>query len=174
MSVKLAILGILKRGPVHGYELKSVIEREMGDWTSIAFGSVYFALKKLTENGYVEQSFTDNNGNRPSKIIYRITDEGEIEFTRLLREIWNNSDRQYFTFDIALFFSKYITKPEALNFIDTRIAEIDFAEKHVEFHKNEQISKEGIPPVAEAIFTHTLSHLSAEKKWLEDIKKYFK
>lgn len=36
---ELAVLGILIRGPLHGYEIKQIIQREMGDWTNIAFGS---------------------------------------------------------------------------------------------------------------------------------------
>ena len=94
MSVKLAILGMLKKGPVHGYELKSSIEKEMGDWTSIAFGSIYFALKKLTENNFVEQLDKMQFGNRPSRIIYKITDKGEKEFIRLLRELMGKKKRK--------------------------------------------------------------------------------
>ena len=174
MSVKLAILGFLKRGPIHGYELKSLIEKEMGDWTSIAFGSIYFALKKLTENGFVEHFDTDKNGNRPSRIIYKITDKGEKEFSRLLNELWNNSDRQYYPFDIALFFSSFISSKEALSYIDKRIYELDFAEKYIELHKNDQMSLDNIPRIAEAVFSHSLFHISAEKEWLKSIKKYFK
>jgi len=51
MSTRLVILGLLRERPLYGYEIKHVIEDHMGDWTSIAFGSIYFALGKLTEIG---------------------------------------------------------------------------------------------------------------------------
>ena len=173
MSVKLAILGMLKKGPVHGYELKSSIEKEMGDWTSIAFGSIYFALKKLTENNFVEQLDKMQFGNRPSRIIYKITDKGEKEFIRLLRELWEKSERSYYPFDIALYFSEHIEKKEAVKFINKRIRELEFAVKYVKAHEKEQMEIEKIPPVSEAVFSHTLYHLEAEICWLKSIIKYF-
>jgi len=53
MSVRLVILGLLCDRPLYGYEIKQIIEEHMGDWTSIAFGSIYFALDKLAEEGFV-------------------------------------------------------------------------------------------------------------------------
>ena len=49
MSVRLVLLGLLHERPLYGYEIKQIIEEHMGDWTSIAFGSIYFALDKLAE-----------------------------------------------------------------------------------------------------------------------------
>ena len=67
MSVRLVILGMLQWGEMHGYELKQHIERKMGDWTSIAFGSIYFALRKLSDEGLVERTEEERHGNRPSR-----------------------------------------------------------------------------------------------------------
>jgi DNA-binding PadR family transcriptional regulator len=77
MSVKLVILGFLKRKALYGYEIKQMVEREMGDWTNIAFGSIYFALSKLTKEGFITQKETQKRDYRPSRIIYQITEKGE-------------------------------------------------------------------------------------------------
>ena len=174
MSVKTAILGILKRGPLYGYEIKSIIEREMGDWTSIAFGSIYFALKKLTEEGYIVKSDIEHQDNKPSRIIYKITEKGESKFINNLNELWKNEDRIFFPLDIALYFSDYINNKDILNFIDKRIVEIEYASKHVSGHRKDVTSDNNIPAVAEAIFLHTEHHLEAELNWLKAIRKYFK
>ena len=173
MSVKTAILGILKRGPMYGYEIKSVIEREMGDWTSIAFGSIYFALKKLTEGEYIVKDDIEHQDNKPSRIIYRITEKGEKEFIHCLNQLWSSDDRTFFPIDIALYFSDYINKNDILNYIDKRIKGIEYAVKYVSGHKKDVTAVKEIPDVAEAIFSHTEYHLSAELKWLKEIKKYF-
>ena len=55
MSVRLVLLGLLLDGPKYGYELKHIIEDHMGDWTSIAFGSIYFALDKLSKEEFIEK-----------------------------------------------------------------------------------------------------------------------
>ena len=62
MSTRLVILGFLRGRPLYGYEIKQMIEHVMGDWTNIAFGSIYFALKKLTEDGFIEKAATEQEG----------------------------------------------------------------------------------------------------------------
>ena len=68
MSTRLVILASLRDQPLHGYEIKQIIEEHMGDWTNIAFGSIYFALGKLAEEGMIEKIATEKEGNRPSRI----------------------------------------------------------------------------------------------------------
>jgi DNA-binding PadR family transcriptional regulator len=90
MSTRLVILGLLRDQPLHGYEIKQIIEEHMGDWTSIAFGSIYFALGKLSEEGLIEMAVTEKKGNRPSRSVYQITESGRSEFLRLLKEVWRD------------------------------------------------------------------------------------
>jgi len=104
MSTRLVILGLLKDQSLHGYEIKQIIEEHMGDWTSIAFGSIYFALGKMSEEGLIKKVATEKEGNRPSRSIYQITATGRKEFLRLLREVWSEFERQYFGIDIGLAF----------------------------------------------------------------------
>ena len=121
MSTKLVILGLLQDKPLHGYELKHIIEEHMGDWTNIAFGSIYFALNKLDEEGFIERISQEKIGNRPSRSIYKISSKGKTEFFSLLRETWQKYERQFFSLDIALSFSKYLSKNEIKGFIQERI-----------------------------------------------------
>ncbi|NLZ13794.1 MAG: PadR family transcriptional regulator, partial [Thermotogaceae bacterium] len=86
MNIRLVILGLLQRRPMHGYEIKQEIERGMGDWTDIAFGSIYFAISKLAEEQSISESGKEKVGNRPSRIIYTITEKGRQEFIRILRD----------------------------------------------------------------------------------------
>ena len=88
MSTRLVMLGLLRERPLYGYEIKHIIEEHMGDWTNIAFGSIYFALGKLAEEGFIEQVAVEQEGRRPSRSVYQITEEGRDEFLRLLREVW--------------------------------------------------------------------------------------
>ncbi len=69
----MVILGLLRDQPLHGYEIKHIIEEHIGDWTSIAFGSIYFASGKLSEEGLIEMVATEKAGNLPSRGIYQIT-----------------------------------------------------------------------------------------------------
>ena len=102
MSTRLVILGLLRDRPLYGYELKQIIEEHMGDWTNIAFGSIYYALGKLDEEGLIEQVAVEQEGRRPSRSVYQITAAGQAEFLRLLREVWGEVERHYYALDIGL------------------------------------------------------------------------
>jgi DNA-binding PadR family transcriptional regulator len=170
MSTKLVILGLLKDKPLYGYELKHIIEEHMGDWTNIAFGSIYFALKKMTEEAYVRELGQEKREGRPSRRIYEITEKGMGEFQALLLQLWTDDNREYFPLDIGLFFLNELPEEKRLSLIEARLKRIHGVLSHLENHSREVVSNPSVPPVAGAIFSHTLYHLKAEKEWLEELK----
>jgi len=171
MSIRLVILGVLNDGPKHGYEIKHIIEDHMGDWTNIAFGSIYFALKKLTEEGLLNKIAEEKEGNRPARLIYEITEEGRKEFDELLKKAWINVERNYFEFDVALFFIGFVKKEKVMEYVDKRIEvlgkELEGLKKHYSYHKENT----KVPAIAFEIMNHTLEHQKAELKWLVSLKE---
>jgi DNA-binding PadR family transcriptional regulator len=168
MSVRLVLLGLLHDQPLYGYEIKQIIEEHMGDWTSIAFGSIYFALDKLSEEKLVEKVSVEQMGNRPSRIVYQITPAGEEEFLRLLRESWQNIEREYYEVDICLFFLNRLSTGEVKKYLQARLAQLEGSLKYLKSHEETEISNPEIPPQAKAIFSHTRIHLQAEYEWTRD------
>ncbi len=169
MTVRLVILGLLRENPLYGYELKQIIEEHMGDWTSIAFGSIYFALDKLAEEGFVEKVSVEKEGRRPSRSVYRITEAGRQEFLHLLRESWQQVERQYFSLDICLFFIDALQPEEILSYLRARQKILRDTLEHIESHRAEQVSQPEVPPVAQAIFDHSITHTRAELVWVTDL-----
>lgn len=51
--LELAVLGILKEQPLHGYELKKRLSETLGPLSSVSFGSLYPALNRLEAAGAV-------------------------------------------------------------------------------------------------------------------------
>jgi len=51
-----ALLGLLTRGPSHGYELKGALERAFGGHWEINFGQLYTTLGRLERDGLVEDA----------------------------------------------------------------------------------------------------------------------
>ena len=51
--LELAVLGILKEQPLHGYELKKRLSETLGPLSSVSFGSLYPALNRLESAGAV-------------------------------------------------------------------------------------------------------------------------
>ncbi|MBN1994423.1 MAG: PadR family transcriptional regulator [Anaerolineae bacterium] len=170
MSVRLVILGLLRDRPLHGYEIKHIIEDHMGDWTNIAFGSIYFALGRLAEEGFIEKIATEQEGHRPSRTIYQITQTGQDEFKRLLREVWQNLERHYFTIDIGLIFMEALPLEEVKGYLYGRVAHLEAILNHLDTHQAEVMTDEEAPSeMVKIIFSHSRLHFEAELTWTREL-----
>ena len=165
--MKLLILGMLMEGPMHGYDLKKTVEERAGDFTDYKFGSVYFALKKLTEQKLTKVVDITAEGARPQKKIYQITDKGKKAFIKLLKERFVTFDRTYYPIDECLFFSYYLDKETvegSLNRqLNTCTKAIDYLQEHIKSMSADDAQKYK----AQLIIEHSLMHMKAEKDWLE-------
>jgi DNA-binding PadR family transcriptional regulator len=170
MSTRLVILGFLRGQPLYGYEIKRMIEQIMGDWTNIAFGSIYFALKKLAKEGFVEKIGTEQEGSRPSRTVYQITDAGREEFLRLLREVWDSVERQTFAFDIGLSFMSALPIEEVKGYLRKRAKHLEHVIQFLEGHQAEELADEHVPRrLAASVFGHHRVHLQAELGWTREL-----
>lgn len=169
MSTRLVILGLLRERPLYGYEIKQIIEEHMGDWTNIAFGSIYFALNKLSEERFIEKVGTEQEGSRPSRTVYQVTEAGRAEFLRLLRAVWSEVERQYFAIDIGLAFMEALPIEEVKGYLQGRVAQLEGIIGHVTEHREEQLAQPEVPRTAAAVFDHSLAHFRAELTWTRDL-----
>jgi len=170
LSTRLVILGYLRGRPLYGYELKQLIEHVMGDWTNIAFGSIYYALGKLADEGFVEKVGTEQEGGRPSRNVYQITDAGRGEFLRLLREVWDNVEQQTFDFDIGLSFMSALPIEELQGYLRKRVTHLEHILQYLDAHQAEELADEHVPNrLVSTVFDHHRLHLQAELDWTRDL-----
>ena len=72
----IVLLSLLAEQPRHGYDLDRVIEqRGYRQWTSLAFSSVYYLLKRLSERGLLEP----DEGSQGRRTVFRVTEDGRRE-----------------------------------------------------------------------------------------------
>lgn len=171
MTVRLVILGLLRERPLYGYEIKQIIEEHMSDWTSIAFGSIYFALEKMAEEKFVEKVQVEQRGNRPSRSVYQITPAGRDEFLRLLRAVWEDLERQYFSIDVGVAFMDALPPEEVKDYLRKRIKQLEGVLVYLDAHQQDEMSsrRAELPPSAAAIFEHSRIHFQAELSWSRDL-----
>lgn len=72
-------------GPLHGYGLARRIEQTSGDLLSINYGTLYPALLKLEQEGFVKSEWGASENNRRAK-FYRLTRAGRKRLERDKRE----------------------------------------------------------------------------------------
>ena len=170
MSTRLVILGFLRGRPQYGYEIKQMIEHVMGDWTDIAFGSIYYALGKLAEEAFVEKVGTEQEGGRPSRTVYQITDSGREEFLRLLREVWDRIEEQTFDVDIGLTFVGALPRDEVQGYLNKRVTHLEHILQYLDTHQAEELEDDHSPPrLVAAVFDHHRVHYKAELDWTRDL-----
>ena len=79
----IVVLSLLAEQPRHGYDLDRVIEqRGYRQWTSLAFSSVYYVLKRLAERGLVEP----DEGSTGRRTVFRVTGTGHSELSKAADE----------------------------------------------------------------------------------------
>jgi len=70
-----AVLGLLSREELSGYDLKRWMERPLGYFWSARHSQIYPELARLEEEGLVTHTLVEQSG-KPDKKVYRITAEG--------------------------------------------------------------------------------------------------
>jgi DNA-binding PadR family transcriptional regulator len=86
--LELAVLGLLHRTPMHGYELSRELTSVLGPFRAVAFGTLYPCLKDLQERGLIAAEAGEEAPGRPrrSRKVYRLTAEGKERLQDLLTE----------------------------------------------------------------------------------------
>jgi PadR family transcriptional regulator PadR len=74
-TLDLLILKTLSWGPAHGYAVARWIETLTGEVLRVGEGSLYPALHRLEERGWVESSWQISSTKRRTK-VYRLTAKG--------------------------------------------------------------------------------------------------
>ena len=72
-------------GPLHGYGIARRIEQTSGDLLSINYGTLYPALLKLEQEGYISSEWGTSENKRRAK-YYRLTRAGRKQLAREARE----------------------------------------------------------------------------------------
>jgi PadR family transcriptional regulator len=76
-------------GPLHGYGIARRIEQTSGNLLSVNYGTLYPALLKLEQEGYISSDWGLSDNNRKAK-YYKLTRAGRKQLGREARE-WHET-----------------------------------------------------------------------------------
>jgi transcriptional regulator len=89
-TLALMILRTLETmGPQHGYGLARRIEQTSGDVLALNYGTLYPALLKLEQEGYIRSRWGSSENNRRAK-FYELTKAGQRRL-RVAAEEWKQT-----------------------------------------------------------------------------------
>ena len=85
-TLALMVLKTLETlGPLHGYGIARRIEQTSGDLLAVNYGTLYPALLKLEQEGYVASEWGISHNNRKAK-FYKLTRAGHKQLQKESRE----------------------------------------------------------------------------------------
>ena len=92
--LELAVLGLLRTSPLHGYELRQQLKATLGAFRAFSYGSLYPSLRRMREAGWITEDDGDAEvvadapalTGRRGKIVYKLTAEGKEHLQELLSE----------------------------------------------------------------------------------------
>lgn len=172
MTMKLVILGLLLERDMHPYEITLVMrERNYDHMMKLQMGSLYYAVDKLGQEGYIEAREVIRSSDRPDKTIYRITDKGKALFEQLILQQIKKTDQIFNPLYLALALSRHIDQDKVEQRLAERIREI---EHQVNFAY--QVYEEHISIVSRSAlhlmygrYEHSLTELKWLKRLYEDV-----
>ncbi len=158
--LKFALLGLLTRGPKHGYDLKNELEQALGGHWEINFGQIYTTLARLERDRLVEVIAEDQDGR--GKKTYRISAEGRKDLGAWFRGPVEKPRQLRDEFFIKLIISRLAGEPDPAGIIDrqrqaylTQLREL-----------TAMTSRTGGPDI-ELMIEGAILHLQADLRWLD-------
>lgn len=118
--IDMAILGLLKERPMHGYELKKRLSYLLGHFWTVSYGSLYPALKRLEKANAIERAYAIKKKTR-NRNVYRITDGGVNMFMSMLTDAMTekalaDTDK----FDVRMAFFQYLEPETRIKMLEKR------------------------------------------------------
>ncbi|XVV12040.1 PadR family transcriptional regulator [Actinoplanes sp. CA-131856] len=133
-ATRMMILGLVQwMQPVHGYDVRRELLSWSADkWANVQPGSIYHALRKMTEEGLLREVVTEQVGARPARTTYEMTEKGEAEFQALLRKEWWNLAQMTDPFMAAFSFLPALPPEEAAAALRNRATQLRSAVQQLE------------------------------------------
>lgn len=85
LPMEQALLGLLMKGPLHGYDLHRLTKSQLGHIWYMGMSNIYNTLNRLERNGHVESDLAPQESHPPRK-VYRITRAGRKIFRAWVRQ----------------------------------------------------------------------------------------
>jgi DNA-binding PadR family transcriptional regulator len=117
--LELAVLGLLKERPMHGYQLSRELTESLGGLWRVSYGTLYPTLRRLEKDEAIASEPGDQRGARRKK-VFRITPKGEQLFLELLQETPHDTQSEDARFRMRLAFFRYLPPETRIRLLERR------------------------------------------------------
>jgi DNA-binding PadR family transcriptional regulator len=165
-TLELAVLGLLHDSPLHGYELRKRLNLMLGWGRLLSYGSLYPALKKMLRGDLIEETVPSGPQTRRQRIVYKVTDLGTEEFSRLMSEVgpaaWEDDN-----FDIRFRFFSSTDMEIRLRVLEGRRSRLQ--ERLDRVQRELSMTQAEADRYAAELQRHGVESVEREVRWLSDL-----
>lgn len=162
----LAVLAQLREHPMHPYEIARVLkERRTDESVRLNYGSLYSVITALVRDGFIEPAGTEQEGNRPQRTVYRLTDDGRAEVDDWMRSLLATPVKEYPQFMAALSLARVLTPDDAADHLRARLVALRVAVRRIE--EDLEVRAEEVPAPFTVEVEYELALLLAELRYTE-------
>ena len=172
-TIDLIVLGMLKKQPLSAYDIQKLVEyRNISKWVKISTPSIYKKVIQLEEKGLL-QSVPVRENNMPEKAVYSLTDSGEQEFERLMRELSAQPIRMFLDFNAVIV--NLDSVPSEMQ--KTCVANIEKNVRELKMYLEENLREKGnmpdVPEIGMAVLRQQLVLAEMIETWISSLKSEF-
>ena len=164
--LELAILGLLKEQPMHGYQLSRELGDALGGFWRVSYGSLYPTLRRLETDGAV-QSVADGEARGRRKNTYEITEKGEKLFFELLQETPHDNTTEDTKFRVRLAFFRYLPPETRIRLLERRRATLE--DRLSTIKDSLHTTRERVDTYTLSLMEHGRSATESDIAWLEGL-----
>ncbi len=165
MHKTLLILGLLLRGPLHGYEIHRIVRAHGALYTDLKKANLYYLLDRLRQDGALTvHTEPGARGARGERLIYALTDQGRAQFFNLLRAVLRSFAPVHTGVDVAVVFLAQLPPTEAVALLQERRQIVAARRAQVAAELGDLTTSDGWSAIAA---DHLLSLIDAEQAWLD-------
>lgn len=120
ISPEPALLGFLREGPLHGYDLHKQVNANLGAVWRIGLSQMYALLKEYETRGWIKTIIRPQNGRPPRKML-QLTPAGKRAFDTWMRQAAHGLREFRVDFFARLYFARAAGRPALRAFLDQQI-----------------------------------------------------
>ncbi len=165
----LAVLVCLYEKPMHPYEVAQTLrQRAKQESVRLNYGSLYAVVEVLEKKGLIKATGTVQEGKRPQRTVYEITDDGAREMDDWMTELIGVPAKEYPAFMAGLSFIPSLDPDDALAALRSRADALKM--KLVGIRGAMKAARgAGLPRLFELEAEYEESQLAAELKFVNGI-----
>ncbi len=167
----LSILALLDARAMHPYEMASTMrERHYDEFVRLNFGSLYHTVDALERDGWIAPVERVNEGRRPERTIFLLTDSGRKLLRQVIGEIVGQPRREYPHFAAGLMHLHHLGAAAATEQLTQRADGLAAKVQKLTGIMS-QLREEGVSRLALIELEHKIAMLDAERTWVRKIER---